>query len=113
MDHEEGRPMDNFLLNISPYLFIASSIPGLIVMKFLFDHYRDDDGEDIKKLRNVLIVLLGACLLLMFVEIFIIFAVIYNVHLFKNDRLVLLVISLSILAATNWWSYFKIRKEII
>lgn len=100
--------MTQILLNVSPYLFIASTFPILIVGKYLLTHYHDADG-DIKKLRNLLLVIFTANLLLMVVEILIIFAVIYDLHLFKNDRLIALSIALSVLATTNWYALYKTK----
>lgn len=101
--------MTQILLNISPYLFILSTLPILIVVRYLLTHYHDQDG-DIRKLRNILLVILTANLLLMIVEIMIIFAVIYNIHWFRNDRLILLSIALSILATTNWYAMIKTKQ---
>lgn len=100
--------MQNFLLQISPYLFIISTVPLLIVARYLLKHFRDIDG-DIKKLRNILLVIIIANLFLMIVEIFIIFAVIYKIHIFTNDRLILLALALSVLAGTNWYALIQTR----
>lgn len=101
--------MENLLLQISAYIFILLSIPTIVIIKYLFSHYKDVNG-DIGKLRKILIAVLSASLLLMIVEIFIIFAIVYDIRLFNRDRLIFLNLATIVLAVTNWWALFKVKR---
>lgn len=99
--------MTDILLYLPPILFVISAIPIIIVIKYLWQK-RYTTG-DVRKMRNILLVLSFANAILMTVEISIIIAVITKTHFFANDRLIALDSALLILSTANWFALIKTR----